>query len=839
MKTSNHPHTRSLSSPWSAIRAIRSLLITLAVSGSVGASPYPFVDDFESGSSSWSMNGLWSVSTERHASPTHALTDSHGSYYFNSSNASTSMVDDVDLSGAVRPTLSFQHSYSLEQYYDFGFVEVSTDGGLVWENPPLASFTGDQMAMEKIQIDLSNYAGESTLRLRFRLFTDSTVVRDGWTIDDVVIGEAPAPITLNAPSGADIGRNHIDLSWGASSDPNFAAYVIVRSLQPDTPWQDAAELIRITDPNQVTWTDPAISPKTHYHYFILVENTLGLRTPSNMASALTLPGMDYPFIDNGEGGPATWVADAPWALSEEDASSATHAWSDSPGADHANSLPGQSLTLSAPVDLSAATSPSLSFLHKYALGSGDSAQVEISTNGGTSWSTLATYTGASAGDQWLPVGLSLTSYKEPAVLVRFRLTTNASDVADGWHLDDISIAESPDAINTPLASQIASSSVRISWTASNHPQVVRYLVTRSATTGVGLQSTIAGEVAAGSPMTFVDMGLSLNTDYFYRVFAVTSYQAYSAPSPLELSVHTLSNPAPWMEDFENPLANWVVGASAGASTWAASDEDAQSGSRSLSDSPASSYLPDQNTWIETSVDLSDTEWPVLTFWDKLELGTGDWVRLEISATGYPSINVYGIYEGDHADWRQQRIDLARWVGSQAVKLRFRVVSNSDASLGEGWKLDSLSISENPDRNTPLTLPLEEDFEGDIQNRWIAASWHSDTDASAIDGTNSARSIDGLRMVTESEHNMVLDQALVLAPGSKVQATFWIRGELSNYGYFRLHYSINNGVSWTELNTVNRNNGYNSPNYERLQADLSSLAGKTVRLRFHTSASSYP
>ncbi|MGB6223448.1 hypothetical protein, partial [Haloferula sp.] len=105
--------------------------------------------------------------------------------------------------------------------------------------------------------------------------------------------------------------------------------------------------------------------------------------------------------------------------------------------------------------------------------------------------------------------------------------------------------------------------------------------------------------------------------------------------------------------------------------------------------------------------------------------------------------------------------------------------------------------------------------------------------------NSARSIDGLRMVADSEHNMVLDQALVLAPGSKVQATFWIRGELSNYGYSRLHYSINNGVSWTELNTVNRNNGYNSPNYERLQADLSSLAGKTVRLRFHTSASSYP
>ena len=101
-----------------------------------------------------------------------------------------------DLSGATRPALSFQHQYALEAGYDFGYVEVSTNGGSAWLAPALAAYTGNPGAMSREQLDLSAYAGVTALRLRFRIVTDSSVVMDGWYVDDVRVAEAPAPVTL-------------------------------------------------------------------------------------------------------------------------------------------------------------------------------------------------------------------------------------------------------------------------------------------------------------------------------------------------------------------------------------------------------------------------------------------------------------------------------------------------------------------------------------------------------------------------------------------------------------------------------------------------------------------
>jgi len=425
---------------------------------------YPFSDNIEAGLGNWIANGGWGLTTAQYASPTHAVTDSPGTFYTNNTDAALTLASSINLSGAVRPALQFYHKYAIEPGYDFALVEVSTNNGVTWINPPLASYTGNLGAMTREQLDLSPYAGSANVRIRFRLVTDDSVVMDGWYVDDVLIAEAPAPVTLAATQ---TNRNSVALAWRQSTEPGFAAYRLYRSLSPDVDWRTATLVGEISNAATTNFTDITACPKTKYYYRLAVVNTNGLLTLGNEIVVTTHPGMDYPFVDNGEGGPNTWIADAPWTLSDEDAASPSHAWSDSPGTNYANGIASQSLTLVAPLYLAGkAVSPVLSFNHKYAFASGDSGNVEISTNFGVGWQTLASFTGTST-TTWTRARISLASFTNSAVLVRFRITTDPSGNADGWHIDDISVAESPAVVPAPVLDQITSHSIRVSWPATS------------------------------------------------------------------------------------------------------------------------------------------------------------------------------------------------------------------------------------------------------------------------------------------------------------------------------------------------------------------------------------
>jgi hypothetical protein len=107
---------------------------------------------------------------------------------------------------AASPTLSFQTQWNTEEGWDFGFVQVSTDGGATYhsignadttsEHDPGAieqvasnvpGFTGDSGGWRTETFDLSQYAGQ-TILLSFRYVTDSGVDLPGWWIDDVTLG---------------------------------------------------------------------------------------------------------------------------------------------------------------------------------------------------------------------------------------------------------------------------------------------------------------------------------------------------------------------------------------------------------------------------------------------------------------------------------------------------------------------------------------------------------------------------------------------------------------------------------------------------------------------------
>ena len=96
---------------------------------------------------------------------------------------------------ASRPSLTFSTWFDIESGYDFGMVEVSTDG-TTWTSLPgnLTStisagsygITGTSRGWESAKYGLADWAGKSVY-LRFRYISDGGVAQNGWEVDDIAV----------------------------------------------------------------------------------------------------------------------------------------------------------------------------------------------------------------------------------------------------------------------------------------------------------------------------------------------------------------------------------------------------------------------------------------------------------------------------------------------------------------------------------------------------------------------------------------------------------------------------------------------------------------------------
>ena len=123
------------------------------------------------------------------------------------SQADNQMIFEADLSTVNNATLKFDHYYQIEEQWDFGAVQVSTDNGETWtslansntrediteEGYPntkrnLPGFTGTNGGWTAESFDLSNYAGKKVL-IAFRYMTDWGSEEAGWYINNISIPE--------------------------------------------------------------------------------------------------------------------------------------------------------------------------------------------------------------------------------------------------------------------------------------------------------------------------------------------------------------------------------------------------------------------------------------------------------------------------------------------------------------------------------------------------------------------------------------------------------------------------------------------------------------------------
>lgn len=141
-----------------------------------------------------------------------------------------------------------------------------------------------------------------------------------------------------------------------------------------------------------------------------------------------------PFMDNVEGA-NQFSAQTPWATTTTQSFSPTRSWTDSPSGNYVNNV-NSAITGLSNVGLSGIAAPTLSFYLRYALeNTYDYLHVEASPNSGGVYNSLGTYTGTNT--TWGRQTFSLANYD--SAILRFRLTTDSSQVFDGVYVDDIVI----------------------------------------------------------------------------------------------------------------------------------------------------------------------------------------------------------------------------------------------------------------------------------------------------------------------------------------------------------------------------------------------------------------
>ncbi len=142
------------------------------------------------------------------------------------------------------------------------------------------------------------------------------------------------------------------------------------------------------------------------------------------------------FFDDFESGTSEWTGT--WGATSSSSHSPSTCMTDSPSGDYPN-YASTTMTLENALDLSESETASLVFWQHYDTESGyDFCKVEVSTNGGGSWTEVASYSGTLS--EWTEETIDLGPYVgTDAFKVRFVLTSDGWVQRDGWYVDDVHV----------------------------------------------------------------------------------------------------------------------------------------------------------------------------------------------------------------------------------------------------------------------------------------------------------------------------------------------------------------------------------------------------------------
>ncbi|MBI4535697.1 MAG: immune inhibitor A [Ignavibacteriae bacterium] len=197
----------------------------------IGTPTVVFADSASGGTGNWNTGQGWGLSSNAHTPPS-AFTDSPTGNYAANANNPLTLNNTVNLTGYNFAELRFWTKWAIEPSWDFGTVEISSNGGSTWttlraelshsgsgrsgSKQPTGtwgyeSYTPGLTWIEQ-SIDLSSYVGNQ-IKLRFRVQADGSEERDGFYVDDIRVNGyrtnvldtgviiQPGQFTFSGPTG--------------------------------------------------------------------------------------------------------------------------------------------------------------------------------------------------------------------------------------------------------------------------------------------------------------------------------------------------------------------------------------------------------------------------------------------------------------------------------------------------------------------------------------------------------------------------------------------------------------------------------------------------------------
>lgn len=162
--------------------------------------PQPIIIDDCSNLSNWSVGTNWNTTTEDYTSAGTSITDSPFSTYQSNDFNEIILLNNVDLTGVVNASLSFDAKWETEVGFDYVQLAASADNGATWTNlcgrytkPSTEQSILGEPAYEGVQatwvretVSLNDFIGQN-IKLRFRLVSDGFLEYDGFYFDDITI----------------------------------------------------------------------------------------------------------------------------------------------------------------------------------------------------------------------------------------------------------------------------------------------------------------------------------------------------------------------------------------------------------------------------------------------------------------------------------------------------------------------------------------------------------------------------------------------------------------------------------------------------------------------------
>jgi len=165
-----------------------------------GSPTVAFASDGNS-TSGWNA-GQWGTSNTIFYSPTASITDSPTGDYNSNEFKTCRTTSPIDLTTAVKATLSYYARWALEPNYDYVQIQASDNNGATWTalcgkyTVPGSDFQildepvyeGFQLGWVKEEVSLDDYLG-SNIQIRFVLMSDGFQEYDGFYFDDVLVNK--------------------------------------------------------------------------------------------------------------------------------------------------------------------------------------------------------------------------------------------------------------------------------------------------------------------------------------------------------------------------------------------------------------------------------------------------------------------------------------------------------------------------------------------------------------------------------------------------------------------------------------------------------------------------